>query len=197
VHLPKSNGYDAIFVVVNRFTKCAHFFPTFTSLAASGAAKLFSNHVWTQHGWPKKIVSDRGQQFAAKFTLELNKLLGIQMALSTVYHLQMDGQTEHTNQELEQYLHLYTNFMQDNWSDWLSTAEFAYNNQVHSTTGYSPFFLEYSQHPCTSFTVDKPSSQVPNTDEFISKLKEAQDLAATSLEHATITMKHYADRKHK
>ena len=104
VELPNSNGYDAVFVVVDRFTKRAHFIPTFTSLAASGAARLFRDHVWTQHGWPKKIISDRGQQFAAKFTLELNKLLGIQTALSTAYHPQTDGQTERTNQELEQYL---------------------------------------------------------------------------------------------
>jgi transposase InsO family protein len=149
VYLPKSDGFDAIFVVVDRFTKRAHFIPTFTSLAASGAAKLFRDHVWTQHGWPKKIVSDRGQQFTAKFTIELNQLLGIQMALSTAYHPQTDGQTERTNQELEQYLHPYTNFMQDDWSSWLSTAEFAYNNRVHSATGYSRFFLEYGRHPRT------------------------------------------------
>ena len=197
VHLPESNGFDAIFVVVDRFTKRAHFIPTFTSLAASGAAKLFRDHVWTQHGWPKKIVSDRGQQFAAKFTIELNKLLGIQTALSTAYHPQTDGQTERTNQELEQYLRLYTNFMQDDWSNWLSTAEFAYNNRVHSATGYSPFYLEYGRHPRTPLTVDKPSSSVPNTDEFISQLAEARSLAATSLERASATMKHYADRKRK
>ena len=104
IELPNSNGYDAVFVVVDRFTKQAHFNPTFTSLAASGAARLFRDHVWTQHGWPKKIISDRGQQFATEFTLELNKLLGIQTALSTAYHPQTDGQTERTNQELEQYL---------------------------------------------------------------------------------------------
>jgi len=197
VELPLSNGFDTIFVVVDRFTKRAHFIPTFTSLSASGAAKLFRDHVWTQHGWPKKIVSDRGQQFAAKFTLELNRLLGVQTALSTAYHPQTDGQTERTNQELEQYLRLYTNFMQDDWSNWLSTAEFAYNNRVHSATGFSPFFLEYGRHPRTPLTVDKPSNKVPNTDEFISRLKEARNLASTALERAARTMKHYADRKRK
>ena len=94
VDLPNSNRYDTVSVVVNRFTKRAHFILTFTSLTASGAARLFRDHVWTQHGWPKKIISDRGQQFAVKFTLEHNKLLGIQTALSTAYHLQTDGQTE-------------------------------------------------------------------------------------------------------
>jgi hypothetical protein len=197
VELPLSNGFDSIFVVVDRFTKRAHFIPTFTTLSASGAAKLFRDHVWTQHGWPKKIVSDRGQQFAAKFTLELNRLLGVQTALSTAYHPQTDGQTERTNQELEQYLRLYTNFMQDDWSDWLSTTEFAYNNRVHSTTGFSPFFLEYGRHPRTPLSVNKPSTQVPNTDEFISHLNEARNLASTALERAAITMKHYADRKRK
>jgi len=195
VELPNSNGYDAVFVVVDRFTKRAHFIPTFTTLAASGAARLFRDHVWTQHGWPKKIISDRGQQFAAKFTLELNKLLGIQTALSTAYHPQTDGQTERTNQELEQYLWVYTNFMQDDWSDWLSTAEFAYNNRVHSSTGFSPFFLEYGRHPRTPLTMDKPSTQVPNTDEFVTKLNVARKSASAALDHTALTMKHYADRK--
>jgi len=197
VELPLSNGYDAVFVVVDRFTKRAHFVPTFTSLAASGAAKLFRDHVWTQHGWPKKIVSDRGQQFAAKFTLELNKLLGIQTALSTAYHPQTDGQTERTNQELEQYLRLYTNFMQDDWSDWLSSAEFAYNNRVHSSTGHSPFFLEYGRHPHTPLIVDPSPTQVPNTDDFIARLVQARAAAAHSLEENANYMKRYADRKRK
>jgi hypothetical protein len=82
-------------------------------------------------------------QFVARFSHALNHLLGIETALSTAYHPQTDGRTEKINQELEQYLQLYTNFMQDDWADWLATAEFVYNNCEHSATGHSPFFLEY------------------------------------------------------
>src|SRR5262249_46404851 len=92
---------------------------------------------------------------------------------------------------------VYTNFMQDNWSEWLSPAEFAYNNRVHSSTGHSSFFLEYRRHPRTPLTVDNPSTQVPNTDEFVKQLDRARATAAQSLEETAAYMKLYADRKRK
>jgi len=63
---------------------------------------------------------------------ELNKILGIETKLSTAYHPQMDRQMERTNQELEQYLRMYINHRQNNWSEWLATVEFVFNNKVHS-----------------------------------------------------------------
>jgi hypothetical protein len=195
--LPLSLGFDAIFVVVDRFTKRAHFIPTTSALSAEGAARLFRDHIWKSHGWPKKIISDRGTQFAAKFTAELNKLLGIDTALSTAYHPQTDGQTERTNQELEQYLRLYTNFMQSDWSEWLSQAEFSYNNRLHSSTGFSPFYLEYGRHPRTPLSIDKPESNNPSANDFLMTLHDAQYSAGLSLQRTADDMKHFADRKRK
>jgi hypothetical protein len=63
------------------------------------------------------------------------------------YHLEADGQTERTNQTLEQYLQMYCNYQQDNWSDFLPLAEFAYNNAPHATTGISPFFANKGYNP--------------------------------------------------
>ena len=80
------------------------------------------------------MISDRGPQFAAELTKELNKMLEIETKLSMAYHLQMDRQTERTNQELEQYLRIYVNHRQNNWSEWLTTAEFAFNNKMHIAT---------------------------------------------------------------
>ena len=85
--------------------------------------------------------------------------------------------------------------MQDDWSEWLSTAEFAYNNRVHSSTGFSPFFLEYGRHPRTPLTTDKPSTQIPNTDEFVTRLNEARKSTSAALDHTALMMKHYADCK--
>jgi hypothetical protein len=76
----------------------------------------------------------------------LLKLLGIRGNPSTAYHPQTDGQTAQMNQELEQYLRIYVNYQQDDWSEWLSLAEFAYNNQEHSVTKCSPFFANYGRH---------------------------------------------------
>ena len=109
VELPESLGHDAIMVVVDSFTKQAHFVPTFTTLSAAGVARLFVQHVWKLHGIPRKVVSDQGPQFVAEFTRELYRILGIKIAATTAYHPQGDGQTEWVNQELEQYLRIFVN----------------------------------------------------------------------------------------
>ena len=70
----------------------------------------------------------------ARMMKELNNLLGIQTKLSTAYYLQTDGQTERVNQELEQYLRVFIDYRQEQWLDWLGTAEFTYNNKIHITT---------------------------------------------------------------
>ena len=102
-------------VVVDSVTKCVHFISVVTTISATGAAHLFLNHVWKHHGLPWKVVSDRGPQFIAEFTRELYRLLRIKLAATTAYHPQGDGQTEQVNQELEQYLRLFTNQRQDDW----------------------------------------------------------------------------------
>jgi len=72
--------------------------------SAEGLARLFQDNVWKLHGLPESVVSDRGPQFVAELIKELNRMLGINTKLATVFHPQMDGQTEQMNQELEQYL---------------------------------------------------------------------------------------------
>jgi Integrase core domain len=92
--LPESNGFDAIMVVVDSFTKMKIFIPTNITLTALGAAELFKNHAFKRFGLPEGIVSDRGGQFVSEFTNELWKSLGIKGKPSTAYHPQTDGQTE-------------------------------------------------------------------------------------------------------
>jgi transposase InsO family protein len=108
VELPESHGYNTIMNVVDSVTKRAHFVPTHTTINAEGAARLYLREVWKHHGTPRVVLSDRGPQFAAGFTRELYKLLGIKLATSTAYHPQTDSQTEHVNQELEGYLRIFT-----------------------------------------------------------------------------------------
>ena len=97
--LPVVAGKDAVLVVCDRLSKITHFVAT-----TEGLARLFRNNVWKLHGLPESVVSDRGLQFAAELTKELNRMLGIKTKLSTAFHPQTDGQTERMNQELEQYL---------------------------------------------------------------------------------------------
>jgi len=137
--LPLAQGYDSILVVVDRLTKMAHFIPTTEKMTAGGLAQLFRDNVWKLHGLPESIISDRGPQFAAGVIRELNGMLGIDSKLSTAFHPQTDGQTERMNQELEQYLRTFIDHQQEQWPEWLGTAEFAYNNKVQTSTKVSPF----------------------------------------------------------
>jgi len=102
--LSLAQGYDTILVVVDRFTKMAHFVPTTERTSAEGLARLFRDNIWKLHGLPDSIISDKGPQFTAGIMKELNHMLGIETKLSTAFHPQTDGQTERMNQELEQYL---------------------------------------------------------------------------------------------
>ena len=124
VELPLSSRYDAVMTVVDSVSKQAHFIPTHTTVTAEGAARLFLYQVWKLHSLPMYVVSDHGPQFVACFTKELYCLLGIKLASFTAWHPQTNGQTEHVNQELDQYLQLFVNERQDDWYDLLSLAEF-------------------------------------------------------------------------
>jgi transposase InsO family protein len=152
--LPKSadpltgTEYDSIMVVVERLTKWAYFIPFLRTAKAVQLAYVFMDKVFATHGMPDEIISDRDKLFTSTFWQSLMDLLGTKHKLSTAYHPQTDGQTERTNQVLEQYLRCYLNYEQTNWVELLPTAQFAYNNSAAST-GISPFFANYGKHPKT------------------------------------------------
>ena len=102
--LPKSNGMDAIVVIVDRFTKMIRLKATTINISLEGIAKIYRDEIWKLHGIPRKILSDRGPQFASKFMEELTKALETKRQLSTAYHPQTDGQTERINQEIGTFL---------------------------------------------------------------------------------------------
>ena len=95
--LPMSKGHDSILVVCDRFSKISHFVVTTGKTTAEGLARLFRDYVWKLHGLPESVISDRGPQFAAELTRELNKMLEIETKLSMAYHPQTDRQTDRKN----------------------------------------------------------------------------------------------------
>jgi len=95
--LPVIAGKDAILVVCNRLSKITYFVATTEETSAEGLARLFRDNIWKLHGLPESIILDRGPQFAAELTKELNRMLGIETRLSTVFHPQMDRQMEWMN----------------------------------------------------------------------------------------------------
>ena len=178
--LPMSKGHDLILVVCNRFSKIFHFVATTEKTAAERLVRLFRDNVWKLHGLTEYVISDRGPQFAAGLTKELNKMLGIETKLSTAYYLQPDRQTERTNQKLEQYLRMYVNHRQNNWSEWLATAEFAFNNKVHTATKMSPFKVNYGKEPRMGFDIRKKRKN-EKTEEFVREMKERCEEARVAL----------------
>ena len=104
VELPKSSSCNTVITVVDLVSKRAHFILIHTTVTVKKAARLFLHHVWKLHGLPQHVILDHRPQFVALFTKELYKLLGIQLESSMAWHLQMDRQMEHINQELDQYL---------------------------------------------------------------------------------------------
>ena len=102
--LPKSNGMDAIVVIVDQFTKMVWLKATMRNVSSEGIAKIYRDDIWKLHGIPRKILSDRGPQFASKFIEEFTKALGTKRQLLMAYHPQTDGQTERINQEIGTFL---------------------------------------------------------------------------------------------
>jgi len=162
--------------------------------SAEGLARLFRDNMWKLYGLPESIISDRGPQFAAGLIRELNEKLEIKSKLSTAFYPQTDRQTERVNQELEQYLRMFIDHRQEQWPEWLGTAEFAYNNKVHSSTRTSPFKANYRQDPRMGFKGRK-KGKYTRAEKFIEKMKGIQEEAKVALGKAQANMKKYADKK--
>jgi hypothetical protein len=185
--LPASFGFTAILVVVDRFTKQSIFIPTTDTINSAELAKLFVMHVFSKHGVPSHVTSDRGSEFVSRFFRSLGTALDMKLHFTSGYHPEGDGQTERVNQTLEQYLRIFCNYQQDNWSELLPLAEFSYNNAPSATTGVSPFFANKGYHPNISIHPERDlaSQQAKNyvvdLDELHSMLK--QQIAAAQVRY--------------
>ena len=181
--LPPSSSFTSILVIVDRLTKMSLFIPTFNEVTSEDLAKLYLQHVFSKHGVPSDIISDRGSEFTSNFWKSLGTLLSMKLNFSTAFHPQTDGQTERTNQTLEQYLRIYCDYQQDDWSDLLPLAEFAYNNSVHESTNTTPFFANYGYHPSVSVSLDR-SVPSPEAHDFARSMEELHQHLRTELASA-------------
>ena len=120
--LPLVAGKDAILVVCDRLSKMAYFVATTEGTLAEGLVRLFRDNMWKLHELPESMISDRGLQFVVELTKELNKMLGIEIRLSTVFHPQTDRQIKQINQESEQYSRFFMEYRQRDWPEWLATV---------------------------------------------------------------------------
>ena len=181
--------------MVDKLTKLVHFIATTTDVTATQLADRFFNEVVRHHGVPKVLVSDRDSRFTSLFWNALWKQLGTKLAMSTAFHPQTDGQTERANRTLEEMLRAYVDFDQKDWDRYLIHAEIACNNAPQTSTGESPFYLNYGQHPLLplNMAVDTPSNN-PAAADRIKIMKEAIDQAKINLHSAQQRQIHYANQ---
>jgi hypothetical protein len=178
--LPKSEGFNVILVVVDRFTKYAHFIPVKHPFTAKMIAKAVFDNVIKLHGIPHTIVSDRDKIFTSTFWKELFSLMGTKLIMSSAYHPQTDGQTERVNQCLEMYLRCAVHDDPKQWKSWLAQAEFWYNSSHHSSLGCSPFKALYGSDPNVGIV---PSISQTTDASVAAVIKEIQEQAVVLKEH--------------
>ena len=150
----KSETYNSILVIVNRLTKMVYYKPVKVTINALGLAKVILDVVVWHHGLPNSIISDKGSLFISKFWFLLCYFFGIKQRLSTVFHLETDGQTKQQNSTMKAYLQAFVNFKQNNRAKLLLMAEFIYNNAENASTGHTPFELNCGYHLCVFFKED-------------------------------------------
>jgi transposase InsO family protein len=192
--LPKSEGKSVIMVIVDRLTKYAHFCALSHPLKASTVATAFMETVQKLHGSPKIIVSDRDPIFTGHFWTELFSCLGTQLAHSSSYHPQSDGQTEIVNKCLEGYLRCFVSDKQAQWFKWLPLAEWWYNTSFHTATKMTPFMALYGYHPPSITSSLKEKSKVQAVEDHIENQQQVLQILKDNLTMAQNRMKQQVDQ---
>jgi transposase InsO family protein len=196
-------GYDMVFAVVDRLGKRAVTIPCYATITAEESARIYYERIFPIFGLPESIVSDRGPQFVSAFWDEVCKIVGIRKKLSTAYHPQTDGQTEAWNRVLDQSLRYFINHYQNNWSDLLPVMDYAHATTPHTTTGLSPFEVEFGRRARTQFdwemskTDGMPPREKMSRDEgqaWIARIRDAWQTARASMTQAQQAYKKQADK---
>ena len=147
VHLPWSDEFNAIFIVVDQMMKHTNFIPTMMGLAAIEFEALFTKHIICKFGIPESIITDRDPRWTLSFWQGVVRTLHSQMILSSSHHPQHDGQMEIVNRLFETMIHAYITSDKSKWVEWIELLEFMYNCAVHSSTGAPPFKLLLDYEP--------------------------------------------------
>jgi transposase InsO family protein len=196
VGLPRTRaGYDSIWVVVDRLTKAAHFIPVNTTYNSVVLAELYMSRIVCLHRIPKKIISDRGTQFTSHFLQQLHEALGTHLKFSSAYHPQTDGQTERTNQILEDMLRACA--LQDKlgWDKRLPYAEFSYNNSYQASLKMSPFESLYGRNCRTPLHWDQPGERQVFGPEILLEAEENIRMIRENMKATQSRQRSYADTR--
>ena len=183
VKLPLSDSYDTILSITDTFLKASIFIPCNETVNAEQMAKLYATYILPHYGLPHRIISDRDPRFTSVFSRELCRTLGISQNISTAYHPQTDGQSERTNQRLEQYLQIFIDYHQQNWASLLPLAQYTLNAWPNATTKKAPFELILGHIPKVHQSARPFKS--PSVESRLQQLKQAREEAREALQKAT------------
>ena len=197
VQLPKTKlgNFDAIMTVVDGFSKRAHFIPCNTTASAQQAAQLLRENVIKLHGYPKKIISDRGSIFTSTVWTELFRCLQAKQNLSSSYHPQTDGMSEKENDIIECCIRAFTNYQQDDWNIYLPDFELAINNSKSAASGLSPQMIDTGLEPFLPLNITHDTSETTQVSDLLQKLKDIQTLTSITFAAAQEKQALYANRK--
>ncbi|WVZ89106.1 hypothetical protein U9M48_035559 [Paspalum notatum var. saurae] len=194
VGLPRTQkGYNSIWVVVDRLTKVAHFIPVNTTYSSARLAKLYISRIVCLHGVPKRIISDRGSQFTSRFWEQLHDSIDSKLWFSTAYHPQTDGQTERTNQILEDMLRACAIQDGTSWDKSLPYAEFSYNNCYQASLKKSPFEALYGRRCRTPLFWNQTGEKQVFGPDLIRDAKQQIKMVRENLRVAQSKQKSYAN----
>ena len=144
--LPRTRRqHNAIWVIVDRLTKSAHFLPVSNDDPLDKLAQLYVEEIVRLHGVPISIISDKDPIFTSRFWSSLQDAMGTRLHFSTAFHHQTDGQSERTIQTLEDMIRACMIEFKGSWDTHLSLMEFAYNNSYQSSIGMAPFEVLYGR----------------------------------------------------
>jgi hypothetical protein len=167
IGLPRTQGKDCIFVVVDHLSKFSHFYSITMEFSAYQVEELFFKEVFRLHGLPKTIVSDKENKFKSIFWKELFRLVGAELNPKTSYHLQTEGKIEIVNKQVEGYLWNYVAGKQKAWVKWIYLGEYCYNTTHHLSIGMSPFKAMYNYDPHSFVEIVFGDSRAPMDKEWI------------------------------
>ncbi|GJV91285.1 putative reverse transcriptase domain-containing protein [Tanacetum coccineum] len=191
-----SQGYDTIWVIVDRLTKSAIFLPM-RETDPLEKLEIYLKEVVARHGIPVLIIYDRDPRFVSNFWMSLQKALGTSLDISTTYHPETDGQSERTIQTLKDMLRACVIDFGKGWVDHLSLVKFSYNNSYHASIKTAPFKVLYGRK-CRSPVCWAKFGQVQLTGpDLVRETTEKINQIKQRMQTARDRQKSYADKKHK
>jgi transposase InsO family protein len=192
---PLSEGSDHLWVIIDRYSKMAHFIPLKKkNKKGEDLATIFAREIWRLHGIPADIISDRDSRFTSIFWKSLIATLGIRPRLSTAFYPQTDSQTERVNQTIKTFLRSFINLQQTDWVELLPLAEFAYNNSTTSVHEITPFYANYGYHPSSGTTPTATNILSASSVAYQHWMKAVVENCKKELEKSSERMKKYGDQ---